>query len=167
MTATLTVIAFHLLTWQRHFRRQGGSGRVSDRPRLCVSWYTRNGLVFGLIVVSEWDDTSGRVWRDLCFQHIANESNTMTLQMNCSEGSKLCICAFYFREQAHHFCLSSPLRRACMIVREAFAEASFLFTFQYGYEKTEVTYFCDWHIFPWMVIINFPKDYISGIWTNN
>lgn len=57
MTATLAVMAFHLLTWQRHFRRQGGCGGVSDRSCPCVSLCMCNGLVFSLIVVREGELT--------------------------------------------------------------------------------------------------------------
>lgn len=96
MTATLAVMVFHLLTWQRHFRRQGGSGGVSDRSCPCMSFCMCNGLVFSLIVVREWDDMSGRIWRDLFFQHIAHQSNIMTIQMGCSEGPKFCMFLPFF-----------------------------------------------------------------------
>lgn len=71
-TATLAVMAFHLLTWQKHFRRQGGSVEMTDRTCPCTSSCTRNVLVFGLIVVTEWDDMSAEIWWDLCFEHFAN-----------------------------------------------------------------------------------------------
>ncbi len=96
MTAALAVMAFHLLTWQRHFRCQGGSGGVSDRSCPCVSFCMCKGLVFSLIVVREWDDMSGRIWWDFCFQHVADQSHIMTIQMDCSEASKFCVFLPFF-----------------------------------------------------------------------
>lgn len=97
MTATSAVMASHLLTWQRHFRRHGGSGWVSDRSCPCMSCCMCNGPVFSLIIVRERDDMSGRIWWDLCFQHIVDQSNiTATAQMKRSESLEFCLCAFFF-----------------------------------------------------------------------
>lgn len=98
MTATLAVMAFHLLTWQRHLRRHGRSGGVSDRSCPCVSRSMCNGLVLGLIVVREWNDMSGRIWSDLCFQHIGDQSNITSVEKwtVVRPQSSACFCMFSF-----------------------------------------------------------------------
>lgn len=94
MTATLAVMAFHLLTWQRHFRRQGGCGGVSDRSCPCVSSCMCNGLVFGLIVVREGGMT--------CQEEFGEISDFSTLRTShdykngCSEGSRFFLFVLFF-----------------------------------------------------------------------
>lgn len=53
--------AFHLLTWQKHFGRQDGSGLVSDRSCPCLSYNKCKGLEATPIVFGVSDAMSGGI----------------------------------------------------------------------------------------------------------